>query len=114
LFQWIFSSEARLLLALFRHVLDFKYAFKGTGHLYTVTESYVGQELFDKIQVYTAAIRRCVLFFSRTIAQASGAQSESECQDIIRQLCEAVHYLHTNNVAHRNLKPENVLLIADG
>lgn len=53
----------------------------------------------------------CLFVFG--FCKASGAQSEAECQDIIRQLCEAVNYLHTNNVAHRNLKPENILLIAD-
>lgn len=76
-----------------RHILELKYAFKSANHVYVVTEACAGEELFDKIQ-------------------ASGAQSEADCQGIVRQLCRAVEYLHSNNVAHRNLKPENILLIS--
>ena len=42
---------------------------------------------------------------------ANGRQfSESEAQIIIRQVLDALSYLHTNNIVHRDLKPQNVLL----
>jgi aurora kinase len=31
-------------------------------------------------------------------------------QSIIRQLCNAVRFLHVNSIIHRDIKPENVLL----
>lgn len=31
-------------------------------------------------------------------------------REIFRQICQAVLYLHENNLVHRNLQPENILL----
>lgn len=33
---------------------------------------------------------------------------------LLRQILEGVHYLHVNSVLHRDLKPQNILLSADG
>ena len=42
---------------------------------------------------------------------AAGRQfSESEAQVIMKQLLEAILYLHSINIVHRDLKPQNVLL----
>ncbi len=34
--------------------------------------------------------------------------------DIVRQICEALVYLHAEGVVHRDLKPENILLTTEG
>ncbi len=39
---------------------------------------------------------------------------ESEARTIARQLVEAVGYLHTNRWAHRDLKPNNILVVLPG
>lgn len=39
--------------------------------------------------------------------------SESKAQDILRQLCSALAYLHGLGIAHRDVKPENVLYVDD-
>ena len=35
--------------------------------------------------------------------------SEDEVALIMKQILEAVHYMHTNNFMHKDLKPENIM-----
>ncbi|XP_035383258.1 death-associated protein kinase 2a [Electrophorus electricus] len=37
--------------------------------------------------------------------------SEDEATQFIKQILEGVHYLHTRNIAHFDLKPENIMLL---
>lgn len=61
------------------------------SHIWIVTELCCGGELFDYLV-------------------EKGRLSESETRIIFGQLCLAVAYLHDNNIVHRDLKLENVLL----
>ncbi|WAR10968.1 MYLK-like protein, partial [Mya arenaria] len=36
---------------------------------------------------------------------------ERDCIQFMRQICDAVHYMHSRNILHLDLKPENVLCI---
>lgn len=65
-------------------------AFETNNHVYIVMEIVEGGELFDRI------------------IQA-GRLSEKEAQHITYQLLGAVAHLHSNGVAHRDLKPQNIL-----
>ena len=60
-------------------------------HIWLITELCSGGELFD----YLAE---------------KGRLNEDETRAIFGQLCLAVSYIHENNVVHRDLKLENVLL----
>ncbi|KAF8955397.1 hypothetical protein BDZ97DRAFT_1858229, partial [Flammula alnicola] len=60
-------------------------------HIWIVTELCCGGELFDYLV-------------------EKGRLSEDETRVIFGQLCLAVAYLHDNNIVHRDLKLENVLL----
>ena len=46
--------------------------------------------------------------------QPAGRLSEAEALPIIRQVAEAVSYLHENQVTHLDIKPDNILLRDDG
>lgn len=39
--------------------------------------------------------------------------SEKEVKNIIRQVLEALKYLHQRKISHRDIKPENIILTAD-
>lgn len=45
--------------------------------------------------------------FDRIIAK--GSYTERDASDLIRQVLEAVEYLHGRDIVHRDLKPENLL-----
>ncbi|XP_037925477.1 calcium/calmodulin-dependent protein kinase type 1 isoform X2 [Hermetia illucens] len=58
--------------------------------VYLVMELVTGGELFDRIV-------------------EKGSYTEKDASDLIRQVLEAVDYMHEQGVVHRDLKPENLL-----
>ncbi|KAL1965271.1 hypothetical protein VTN77DRAFT_5873 [Rasamsonia byssochlamydoides] len=51
---------------------------------------------------------------SLLLASASGKLERVEADCFFKQLVHGVGYLHENGIAHRNLKPESILLTANG
>lgn len=77
-----------------RSICTYKELFEGEDAWYIVTELARGGELFDRL-------------VERGAYTASGAAS------VMRELVDAVAYLHQIGIAHLDLKPENVLLASD-
>lgn len=60
-------------------------------NFYIITEFCEGGELFDKVV-------------------EKGSFKEDEAAQVMKQLCSAINYIHSNKIVHRDLKPENILL----
>ena len=65
--------------------------FEDQKFLYIVTELISGGELFDEL------LRKKKF-------------TEKDCATIIKQLLETLNYCHSNNIVHKDLKPENIML----
>eukprot|EP00956_Cyclotella_meneghiniana_P018809 scaffold31704_cov72-Cyclotella_meneghiniana.AAC.10 len=78
-----------------KHIIRMVDCYEDAQSVYIVTPQYHGGELYDKI--------------IRNYSQ-DGCLSEHVAAEIIKQLLEAVSYLHKNSCVHRDLKPENIMI----
>lgn len=85
------ENEIKVLRRL-RHpnIVQLMDTYEDLEHVYLVIELVTGGELFDRIV-------------------EKGSYTEKDAADLIRQVLEAVDYMHEQGVVHRDLKPENLL-----
>ncbi|KAK9472491.1 kinase-like domain-containing protein [Dipodascopsis tothii] len=74
------------------HIVKFVDWFESKEKFYLVTQLATGGELFDRI---------C----------ERGKYTEQDAVETVREILEAVAYLHDLNIVHRDLKPENLLYV---
>ncbi|CAI5702701.1 hypothetical protein KXD40_003071 [Peronospora effusa] len=88
-----FWSEVDVLRVGGRHpnILQLRGTYETEDCWFIVQELAQGGELFDHLV-------------------ANGAYSERQASDTIRQLCDALQYLHRKGIVHGDIKPENILL----
>ncbi|XP_069798378.1 calcium/calmodulin-dependent protein kinase type 1D-like isoform X2 [Narcine bancroftii] len=81
-----------LVLRKIKHenIIALEDTYESPTHYYLVMQLVSGGELFDRI------LER-------------GVYTEKDASLLIRQILEAVRYLHKNGIVHRDLKPENLL-----
>jgi calcium/calmodulin-dependent protein kinase I len=77
------------------NILKLFEVFEDDDYFFLVLELVEGLELFDKI------VDR-------------GNYSEKDAANIVKQILEAVKYLHEEGIVHRDLKPENLLSAGEG
>lgn len=87
----------RVILSAFENpfIMTLKYAFQSASKLYLVMDYYPGGELFEHLKYQKRF-------------------SEEQARFIIAELAMAIGHLHSLNFIYRDLKPENVLMAADG
>ncbi|TGO63465.1 hypothetical protein BOTNAR_0100g00260 [Botryotinia narcissicola] len=90
--QMVYDELQMLQKMKHKHIVKFVDWFESRDKYYIVTQLAIGGELFDRI---------C----------EQGRFMEKDASQTIRQVLEAVDYLHDNNVVHRDLKPENLLYL---
>jgi len=76
------------------HILPLIEVFENKDYIFLVLELVTGGELFDRI------VER-------------GNYTERDASNIVKQILQAVQYLHSEGVVHRDLKPENLLCSDD-
>jgi serine/threonine protein kinase len=87
--------EVRLLSKMNHpNVLTMVDVYEDAESVHIVTEKCEGRELFDVVGENT---------------RGDGCLSEERAARVMRELLEAVGYLHANGIVHRDIKPENVL-----
>ncbi|XP_042678773.1 calcium/calmodulin-dependent protein kinase type IV [Centrocercus urophasianus] len=87
----IVRTEIGVLLRLSHpNIIKLKEIFETPTDISLVLELVTGGELFDRIV-------------------EKGYYSERDAADAVKQILEAVAYLHANGIVHRDLKPENLL-----
>ena len=95
-FKQKFIKEAQLIFSMSNphivHVLDI---FEENGTAYYVMENHPGGSLSDKVKKF-------------------GALSEDVAEQYIRQVADALAYIHKKNTAHLDVKPSNILLSDEG
>jgi len=91
------KSEKQILLMLSHpFIVDLLGTFQDESHLYMMMEFVNGGELHEYIQ------------------NQGGATSSEAAQFFSGELFLALAYVHSLNVAHRDLKPQNMLISSDG
>ncbi|KAK2757071.1 hypothetical protein FQN54_005040 [Arachnomyces sp. PD_36] len=90
--QMVYDELAMLERLHHPHIVKFHDWFESRDKYYIVTQLAIGGELFDRICDY-------------------GKFTEKDASQTIRQVLDAVNYLHERNVVHRDLKPENLIYL---
>lgn len=79
------------------HVIELYDVYEDNFSIHLVTELCTGGELYDKVIEYAES--------------ANGHFSEEDAAILIRDILDAIRYIHDElNIVHRDLKPENFLL----
>ncbi|XP_078402683.1 calcium/calmodulin-dependent protein kinase type 1B-like [Cetorhinus maximus] len=90
-FDIAFENEIRVLRKIkHKNIVALEDIYESPTHFYLVMQLVSGGELFDRIL-------------------DRGIYTEKDASLLIRQILNAVKYLHDNGVVHRDLKPENLL-----
>ena len=76
-------------------IVKLYYSFSSTRHIYIVTEYAVGGDLYSLLQQF-------------------GRLEENHCRQYAAEITLALEYCHERGIIHRDVKPDNLLIAANG
>lgn len=99
--QLSFEAERCMLATLAHpHIVTMYECFQEKDRLYIVLEMCRGGELYGRL-------------VSLSRQAGGGGLDEPLAREVFRQMLQAVSYLHTRNIVHRDIKTENFLLMGE-
>lgn len=73
------------------HIIKLYEIFEDTKHVHLVMELLEGGEMYERIR-------------------HKGSYTEEDAMKIMRNILQTIAYLHEKGIAHRDLKPQNIIL----
>lgn len=92
---------------------------EGTGEVYTILKSIYHENISNVYEAYKTENGVVILeefIDGQTVGEylEDGLYTVSGVKSVVSKLCDALSFLHSHNIIHKDIKPENVMIDSSG